>query len=424
MHLSLSVSLIASAFTLVSSRAVNGGRNTRPRAAYTLDNDAAGAAIVALDIGLDDGKLYSPVRTSTGGVGRLGNTATGSSGPDGLFGQSAVVVSEDVRYSVSALVISSLSRVGEEADRSCLKYLFTVNPGSNTVSMFSINKDDPTDLCLVGEPASTLGEFPTSVAYSSHLKTVCAVSGGAINGVTCFSVDHEKGLTLLDQQPRSMSPALMQTTPPVGPPGTSSDLFFNPSSTALFGVVKGDPGTSPATASTWFAWPVVDGKVSTTAVISQIPDLLVNFGGNFVNDDTIASIDASFGVAILKVSPTFQITEEVHTVVPGQVAICWGAYAPRFETFYAPDTGSTVVTEIDPATGAIKEQWSYDPSAGNPFDFAIDRTWMYVLTGNASVVVIDLEGSNHGKVPYLVQNLDISEGGSKKMYQGMATYPK
>jgi hypothetical protein len=49
------------------------------------------------------------------------------------------------------------------------KYLFAVNPGSNTVSMFSIKPSDPLHPVLVGNPADTLGDFPMSVAYSSSL---------------------------------------------------------------------------------------------------------------------------------------------------------------------------------------------------------------------------------------------------------------
>jgi uncharacterized membrane protein (UPF0182 family) len=50
------------------------------------------------------------------------------------------------------------------------QYLFTVNAGSNTVSMFWIDKTDPSHPTLINT-APTLGEFPSSVAYSSKLKT-------------------------------------------------------------------------------------------------------------------------------------------------------------------------------------------------------------------------------------------------------------
>ena len=61
--------------------------------------------------------------------------------------------------------------------------------------------------------------------------------GGAVAGVTCFSVDLEKGLRALGGL-RAI--ALNQTTPPVGPAGTVSDIVFNPSQTALIAVVKGN----------------------------------------------------------------------------------------------------------------------------------------------------------------------------------------
>jgi hypothetical protein len=50
------------------------------------------------------------------------------------------------------------------------QYLFTVNAGSNTLSMFFIDKADPSAPKLLNT-APTLGEFPSSVAYSPKLKT-------------------------------------------------------------------------------------------------------------------------------------------------------------------------------------------------------------------------------------------------------------
>ena len=44
--------------------------------------------------------------------------------------------------------------------------LFTVNAGSNSLSMFKIHEHDATRLTLVGQPQSTLGQFPISVAYA------------------------------------------------------------------------------------------------------------------------------------------------------------------------------------------------------------------------------------------------------------------
>lgn len=55
--------------------------------------------------------------------------------------------------------------------------------GSNTVSLFSINPEDPTRLTLLGRPVPSGGEFPQSVAINSAGTDVCVLNGGKINGV-------------------------------------------------------------------------------------------------------------------------------------------------------------------------------------------------------------------------------------------------
>ncbi len=47
--------------------------------------------------------------------------------------------------------------------------LVAVNAGSNTLSLFKIDEQEPTKLMRVGEPVDTMGEFPVSVAASTVL---------------------------------------------------------------------------------------------------------------------------------------------------------------------------------------------------------------------------------------------------------------
>lgn len=61
--------------------------------------------------------------------------------------------------------------------------LATANAGSNTISLFSINANTPSDLTAVGPPMSSGGEFPMSVAFSSDGTALCALNGGAMDGV-------------------------------------------------------------------------------------------------------------------------------------------------------------------------------------------------------------------------------------------------
>lgn len=244
------------------------------------------------------------------------------------------------------------------------------------------------------------------------------MNGGAVAGVTCFATDHAKGLTLLDKTTRPI--ALGQTTPPLGPTGTTSDLFFNPSCTALFATVKSNP---PA-AGTFYIWKVENGKVSATAKTQQISDMLVIFGSVFEGSDSeLLVTDAAYGASILHVAPDFTLTETAHTVIPGQVAICWAVYSSRFNSAYILDVGNTNITVLDPVTGAVKDKIIMDPSVGGAFDSAIDRSWLYVLGGDASVEVISLLGENHGVTPTQVQKLDLTAIGSRKGWLGLAIYP-
>lgn len=152
----LLTSFIACWLTLCSASSLpspelNSNANAAQRTAYFLDNNPSGASVVSLNI-FNNGTLSNPIRTFTGGDGSWAKWInsnppppdnTGFAGPDSLFSANSVVVSGS--------------------------FLFVVNPGSNTLSMFTINPSNPQNLTLVGKPAGTLGDFPVSVTYSEKL---------------------------------------------------------------------------------------------------------------------------------------------------------------------------------------------------------------------------------------------------------------
>lgn len=122
----------------------NKGYNGDNMALYILDDDPKGSSVVAMKIN-GDGSLCCPKKTSTGGYGA---TAVGVTGP----------------LSNAPLVSQGSVRVYDE-------YLFTVNAGSNTISMFRIDPCNPQDLYLVGCPAAVDGgNFPLSLDYSPWLR--------------------------------------------------------------------------------------------------------------------------------------------------------------------------------------------------------------------------------------------------------------
>ena len=290
--------------------------------------------------------------------------------------------------------------------------------------MFRINPLAPLHPQLVGEPCDTMGEFPMSVAYSSKLKIACVVNGGAKAGVSCFQTDHAKGLTPIGKL-RPFPQGLHQSTPPMGPPLTTSDIEFNPSSTALFVTIKGDAMAIPPKPGYIYVWPVHAGAVSMKPVISSPPTHRMDFSIDFLGCDTSALItDPAFGASIVSIDyPSLKITEKHHIVVPSEKAACWGAYAPRFDSAYIIDSGHTNISVVDPASGATKGVIQFESKAKGGYDTAIDRTWMYVLAGDSSVVVIDLAGSNHGKESVQKQHYSLEKEGVVGHWQGMAIYP-
>lgn len=347
-----------------------------------------------------NGTLSSPVLTPTGGKGLLG-VYTGQP-----FGPAGSPVITDTLFSSGSVVVSE-------------KYLFAVNSGSHTLSVFLINPSAPLYPKLIGKPVDTQGEFPQSVTYSPQLNTACVVNGGAKNGVACFTVSAEKGLSQLG----GLRPLekLQTKTPPSGPPDTVSEILFNPSSSALLVTIKGNPGP-PAVPGYIYAFAVNDGLVSVNPIISSPSALILDYGFNFLGSDTSAIItDATFGASIVNIDSSLTVTETHHIAIPDQAATCWSAYSRHYGTAYAMDVLRTNVTALDPVSGAIKGKIQFQADAGGAYDTVIDRQWMYILSGASSVVVIDLEKSGSGGTA--IQQFSIAQEGPAGDWEGMAIYP-
>jgi len=296
--------------------------------------------------------------------------------------------------------------------------------------MFSIDEADPYHPTMVGDPVSTVGTFPQSVAYSpkhatgkSHASIVCStltapacvLNGGTVPGIACFSVKKSKGLHPIG---RFRPIALNQTDPPLGPGGTVSDIRFNPSETALFAAVKSDIGTIPGFI---YAYPIdLFGSISTTPIVSRPADLIVDFGFSFLGHDSRGVVaDATYGASIIEISPTLEVNVVHKTTVPNQGAICWTVYSSFYDAIYLMDLVNSNITVLDPKTGAIKGTIAQATSALGSADTFIDREWLYVLKSNPSISVI----GDLGNIGKQVQSFDLSSLGSRQGYQGFAVYP-
>ncbi|KAJ3005296.1 hypothetical protein NUW54_g4402 [Trametes sanguinea] len=112
-------------------------------AAYFITNEPGENMIIAASIN-SDGTLNLDRAVSTSGRGSHG--ITDPVGPDALFSQGAIKASAKGQV------------------------LATVNSGSNTISLFSIDPKTPTNIQPLGDPVSSEGEFPMSLACPPMLQ--------------------------------------------------------------------------------------------------------------------------------------------------------------------------------------------------------------------------------------------------------------
>lgn len=242
------------------------------------------------------------------------------------------------------------------------------------------------------------------------------MDGGATAGVSCFSVDYNKGLTASGSLRPFPKNIFSQTTPPAGPPLTASELIFSPDNSALFAILKGSPATTPVTPGHIVSYAVDNGQVSDTGVDNAFTDLPLAFGAVFINTTSLFIGDPSFGAAILDTSNPAQITIAVSTKEPTQKAICWVQYDASLQSAYAIDAAQPVVYVLDSVTGAADGEIRGSSSLRGFFDMSILDGYMYGLTAVNGLVVIDLSTQQE------VQFLNLSAFGSRQGYDGFAVW--
>ncbi|KAL7922926.1 hypothetical protein ACQKWADRAFT_62625 [Trichoderma austrokoningii] len=339
--------------------------NVKPGRAIYITSNQQQNSIIALPIGRN-GQLSAGTLTSTGGSGssilnQNGNVKTPATS-DVLSSQSAVTVADD--------------------------YLFAVNAGSNTVSMFAIDPLNPTRLTMVGKPAAVPGDFPVTVGASAKNKLVCVGATGAKSGVSCASFS-SKGLGKMDQ----LRPVgLKQTTPPVGPPNTIGQVFFSEDEETLYTTVKGNPGThTNGTLGVFAVEQPCDGReavaVSQEGKLNVLAQTAVLFGAAPLKGSQILSSDAAFGAVMLSVD-TETGTASVKNVidVAGQSATCWATLSPETNTVFLGDAGLDRLVELDSTDGSIKSVTNLGTSDPGINDLKAAGSFIYALSpGNATV---------------------------------------
>lgn len=303
--------------------------------------------------------------------------------------------------------------------------LFAVNAGDNTLTMMSIDTQDPTKLTMVGQPVAIPGEFPNTVAASAKNQLACVATTGAVAGISCANFDNQNGLGQMDAL-RAID--LGQTTPPVGPTNTVSQSFFSEDESKLFTTVKGDPTVN----NTGFfsVFPVQAGngaaQLATQDTRSSPPGTAVLFGAALIpGSSNVFTTDASFGAAILNVDDsTNQASLVANQTIADQKATCWATFSPATKSAFITDVGINRVIEMSATDASILGQTDLSET-GDPglIDLKAAGNFVYALspgngTTQAAVSVLDVSGGQG--TAKLVQHFQAGSIGAGKNSQGMA----
>ncbi|EJD45997.1 hypothetical protein AURDEDRAFT_113892 [Auricularia subglabra TFB-10046 SS5] len=406
-----------------NNRGNNNANSNAVGAVYFITNDEQNNFVIASDIGAD-GKLTSARAVSAQGRGLHANAV----GPDPLFSQGSIKVLNN--------------------------NLFTVNTGSNTVAMFAINPNAPSQLQMIGNPVSSQGEFPVSIAVSSTSGNICVLNGGQLNSVACFKPDAQQGLLPISNSFRQIG--ITQSTAPAGPAGTVSHVLFNSDGSKLVASVKGSP-PNPGFLAVWDVQ--ADGSLSenfqaiTPPTGGLLPFGMSNFPANpaamIVTDAGIgfdvidveealagaaAAANATTGITSLAQTNVVAAGRSTANAVDGQVAVCWTAFSSKTGNFYMTDIGTNTVTEVNVnsatlAPTIVKQYPLGDGIATIDDDVATigNTDFLYVLAANqTSVEVLSLNGPGQAQT---VQSFRLAAGKQQSgininpdNLQGMATF--
>ncbi|KAJ7698145.1 hypothetical protein B0H17DRAFT_1051234 [Mycena rosella] len=339
-----------------------------PGGIYWMSNEPNGNFLLTANIDANGKMLFGDAVYAGGNGAHMGPD---TSKPNGLQSQGSVKVVNDK--------------------------LAVVNAGSDTVSIFQIDFQNPAFVRMIGQPVSSQGNFPVSATINTQNGNVCVLNAGQNNGVSCYTVDLRKGLVPIANSVRSLNQKL--TTPPANPDNTPSQILFSDDGKRLFASVKGSNNTAGFVA----AWTVNDdGSLSpnfdkNTPNGGQNPASLTIIRGA----DALMNTDIGKGINILDFGNGSTKTQKTQDLlIGGSSHTAWGEFSDATKNYYITDSDKDLYTElsIDPKTLAAKGVKQYPQKKGStPIDQEValidGKDTAYLLSpGDMTVQILALVG--------------------------------
>ena len=345
-------------------------RGNDATAVYVMNNDATANAVLVFERAAD-GTLSEAGSYLTGGVGTGG----------GLGSQGAVALSGNGRY------------------------LFTVNAGSNEISVFAA---DGTTLHLTDTVYSG-GERPISLTV--HGRILYVLNAGGSGNITGFFVRGNGRLSPIHNSTQHLSNNGVGDAP--GP----AQVSFTPDGRQLVVTEKG----SNLILNYAVSRSGQAGQATITASEGMTP-----FGFDFTPAGTLIVSEAFGGAANASAASSYNFSHGELQVVSSsvattQTAACWVIVTPDGKYAYTTNTGSNSVTGLKVNPNGSIELLDANGRTGEtgdgtrPIDAIIssDGATLYVLSGGASTVTafhIAADGSltNLGHVSVPVGSVGIT----------------
>jgi hypothetical protein len=198
----------------------------------------------------------------------------------------------------------------------------------------------------IGGTTDSAGEFPIGTTVGQVNHNTCVLNAGAVNTISCFTVNLVKGLVPIPNTTRSLN--LTLTTPPASQDNTPNEVFFNCDQTKLFVTVKGDQQGNPGMV---IGWDVnqADFSLSDTPTITQTPS------GTSVtqikDSPSIFTNAIGQGVAVFVITDGELLTAAPPVAlpvvpIPNSVHNAWSEDSALSGNYYMIDSESDQFTEI------------------------------------------------------------------------------
>jgi 6-phosphogluconolactonase len=323
-------------------------------AVYALSNNASGNELYIYTVNLNDGSLTYAYALSTGGKGA------------------------GIPHSQS-----SLTRVGN--------YLFAVNAGSNSLSLFYINGTNATNVTFI-QSANVQGSMPTSVAVtpaSTGANYACVGTTSLNLTISCFTFN-QSGLTYVPSWTRYLGIYANDSSYPL------SEVAFSPSASYLVAQIKGHFSGS-------IIYPIgVNGNLSAIPVItpsgiSTSPLGPQSYGFVFTGTNSILTTDAAVGLISYSFNGLGAISSSNnHSLTPaGATGYCWIVASPLTKDYYAISAQN--ITEVSVGSdGTISQKATqslpYNLSEGTIISTTSGVDYLYVLSQYQGVTQFKISG--------------------------------